>query len=252
MINKLKINLSINIDIKLVEKLIEFYGELKQKYFLRQYEPSQLNCAKFAEVVMRILEYITKGNYTPFNKNVALDNLAKELEQIPKNKFQTSIRIHIPRILRSVYDIRSKRGVAHLDEVNPNYMDATYVVSACDWIMAEFIRLYHIDDLEKAQKIVDSLVERKVPIIEEFDEDIKVLNTNLSVPDKILVILYNAHPNYVSTDDLKKWIKTKSKSHIPTVLNRLDSDAKIYRRGKENKITIKGIDYIEKNFQYKI
>ncbi len=252
MIKELEKNLSQYIEKDLAERLIDRYSKLKQKYFLSQYESSQLNCAKFAEIVVRILEYITKGNYTPFSKDVVLDNLAKELEQIPKSKFQTSIRIHIPRILRSIYDIRSKRGVAHLDEVNPNFMDATYVVSACDWIMAELMRLYHIDELEKAQKIVDSLVERKVPIIEEFDDDIKLLNISLSVPDKILTILYNKHPNYVATNDLKKWIKTKSKSHIPTVLNKLDTDAKIYRKDNDNIITKKGIKYIEKKIQKEI
>lgn len=52
--------LSSKIDPDLVEHLLEHYKELKQKFFLSQYEPSQLNCAKFREVMMRILEYITK------------------------------------------------------------------------------------------------------------------------------------------------------------------------------------------------
>ena len=173
--------LSTKIDPSLVEHLIEHYGELKQKFFLGQYEPSQLNCAKFAEVVMRILEYVTKGNYSPFGENVSLDALAKELEHLPKSKFPNSIRIHIPRVLRAIYDIRSKRGVAHIGELRPNLMDATFAVSACDWITAEFIRLYHTDDSNEAQKTIDSIVERKVSIIEEFGEDLKVLTPNLPV-----------------------------------------------------------------------
>jgi len=247
MIENIKEILSSKIDADLVGHLLEHYKELKQKFFLSQYEPSQLNCAKFAEVVMRILEYITKGNYTSFGKNVSLDVLVKELEQLPKDKFPDSLRIHIPRTLRATYDIRSKRGVAHIGEINPNLMDATFVVSACDWIMAEFIRLYHTGDSNEAQKIIDSIIERKVPIIEEFGDDLKVLTPNLPVADKILVILYEKHPNYVSTSDLKKWIKTKSPSHITTVLRQLDNDAKVHRKGKENIITLKGIEYVERN-----
>lgn len=238
--------LSSKIDPDLVERLLEHYKEFQQKFLLGQYEPSQLNCAKFAEVVMRILEYITKGNYTPFDKNTSLDALAKELEQLPKDKFPDSIRIHIPRIIRASYDIRSKRGVAHIGEINPNLMDATFVVSACDWIMAEFIRLYHTGNSDEAQKIIDSIVERKIPIVEEFGDDLKVLIPNLPVADKILLILYKKHPNYISTSDLKNWIKTKSPSHITTVLSQLDDDARIHRKGKENKITLKGIEYVEK------
>lgn len=252
MTDKIKNALYSKIDTHLVEYLTNHYKELKQKFSLSQYEPSQLNCAKFAEVVLRILEFVTKGNYTPFDKDVSLDALAKQLELLPKDKFPDPIRIHIPRILRAIYDIRNKRGVAHIGEINPNLMDATFVVSACDWIMAELIRLYHTGDPNEAQKIIDSIAERKVPIIEEFGEDLKVLIPSLSVADKILVILYKKYPSFVPTNDLKNWIKTKSPSHIATVLGHLDEDAKIHRKGKDNIITKKGIEYVEKNIPKEI
>jgi len=239
--------LSSQIDPGLVDNLIRLYRELKQKFFLSQYESCELKCAKFAEVVMRILEYIVKKNYTPFGKNVSLDNLTRQLEQSPKDKFSDSIRIHIPRILRATYDIRSRRGVAHVGEVNPNLMDATFVVSACDWIMAEFIRLYYTADSNEAQRVINSIVERKVPVVEEFGEDLKVLNPDLTVADKILLIFYKKHPNYVLTSDLKNWITTKSPTFITNVLRGLDGDARIHRKGKENIITRKGIEYVEKN-----
>lgn len=252
MIENIKEILSSKVDADLVGHLLEHYKELKQKFFLGQYEPSQLNCAKFAEVVIRILEYVIKGSYTPFGKNISLDALTKELEQLPKDKFPDSIRIHIPRILRATYDIRSKRGVAHIGEVSPNLMDATFVVSACDWIMAEFIRLYYTGDSNEAQKIIDSLVEKRIPTVEEFGDDLKVLTPNFPITDKILLILYKRHPNYISTSDLKNWIKTKSPSHITTVLRQLDNDAKVHRKGKENIITLKGIEYVEKNLPKEI
>lgn len=252
MIQTIKDSLSSKIDADLVSRLLVHYKELKQKFFLGQYEPSQLNCGKFAEVVVRIEEYIIKGNYTQFDKNVSIDALTKELEQLPKDKFPDTIRIHIPRILRATYDIRSKRGVAHISEINPNLMDATFVVSTCDWIVAELIRLYHTDDSNKTQRIIDSIIERKVPIVEEFGNDLKVLNPNLSVPDMVLIILYKKYPSYVSTSDLKNWIQTKSSSHITTVLSRLNSNADIHRKGDENIITRKGIDYIEKNLPKEI
>lgn len=248
----IKAILSSGIDIDLVERLTKHYKELKQKFFLGQYEPSQLNCAKFAEVVMRILEYITKGSYTPFGKNISLDALTKELERLPEDKFPNSLRIHIPRILRATYDIRSKRGVAHIGEINPNLMDATFVASASDWIMAEFVSLYHTGDINEAQRVVDSIVERKIPIVEEFGDDLKVLTPDVPVADKILLILYKRHPNYVSTSDLKNWIKTKSPSYVTAALRHLDDGAKIYRKGKENIITRKGIEYVEKNLPKEI
>ena len=244
--------LSSKINPALIKRLLEHYIEIKQNFFLGRYEPSQLNSAKFAEVVFRILEYITRGNYTPLDKDIQINALIQYLENLPKNKHPDSIRLHIPRILKIIYDIRSKRGVTHVSEINPNLMDATFVVSACDWIMAEFIRLYQTDDINEAQIIIDSIVERKVPIIEEFGDDLKVLNPNLTVADKILLILYKKYPKYVSTSDLKNWIKTKSAAHITTVLRQLDGDAKIHRKGKENVITKKGIEYVEKKLSMEI
>lgn len=244
MIDKIKKILSSKIDPDLVKSLLDYYNELKQKFFLSQYEPSALNCSKFAEVVMRIIEYVAKGSYTPFGKYVYLDNLVEELEKLPK--LDDSIRIHIPRILRAIYDIRNRRGVTHIGEINPNVMDATFLVSACNWIMAEFIRLYYTEEPNKAQKIVDSLVERQVPIIEKIGDKWKVLDTKLSISNQILLILYKKHPDYVSTSDLKSWIKTKSPTYITKVLWQLDKDAKIDLERKKSKITAKGIDYVEK------
>lgn len=244
--------LSSKIEPNLVKLLLVHYKKLKQHFFLEQYEQSQLNSAKFVEVTFRILEDITKGNYTPLDKNIKINALLQYLENLPKDKYPDSIRFHIPKVLKIIYDIRSKRGVTHVSEINPNVMDATFVVSACDWILAEFIRLYYSDNPKVAQKIINSIVERKVPIIEEFEGDIKVLNPKLSIADKILLVLYKKYPEYVSTSDLKKWIKTKSPTHITTVLRQLDNDAKIYHRGKENIITKRGISYVEKELSTEI
>jgi len=238
--------LSGHINKNLVNRLLKYYCELKQRFSLGQYEPSQLNCAKFAEVVMRILEDITKRNYTPFNTDIKLDNLSKELEQLPKDKFADSLRIHIPRILRAIYDIRSKRGVAHVKDINPNFMDSIFVVTACDWILAELIRLFSKEDPNKVQKIIESIAARKVPIVEEFGEQLKVLNPNLSVKDKVLLILYYKCPDYVSVQNLKNWIKTKTSTHVTTVLNQLEGEDKIHKHNDEIKITKLGIVYVEK------
>ncbi len=230
----------------LVKRLLNYYKKVKQNFFLEQYESSQLNSAKFVEVTFRILEYITKGNYTPWDEDIKINALMQYLENLPKDKYTNSIRLHIPKVLKIIYDIRSKRGVTHASEIDPNFMDAAFVVAACDWVLAEFIRLSYTEDPNDAQKIISRITERKVPIIEEFCEDLKVLNPDLSVADKILLVLYKRYPNYVSTNDLKRWIKTKSSTHIPTVLRQLDNDAKIHRKGKENIITKKGILHVEK------
>lgn len=237
------------IDPILVRRLIENYQNIKQNFWLGKDEECIEKVGKFVEIIIRVLEYITTKNFTPFEDELKVSGSIKNFEKFPKNGFSESIRIMIPRVLNSLYTFRSKRGGAHIKGVNPNHIDATYVVSACDWVMAEFIRLYHTENEKKIQRLIKSIVDKRVPLIEEFGEDLKILDPSLSVPDKILIILYKKHPNFVSIDELREWIKTKTPTHINTALKRLDDKGFIYRKNKESFITRKGVSYVEGKFK---
>ncbi|WP_156967418.1 hypothetical protein [Geoglobus ahangari] len=231
----------------LLQKLEEVYNKLKQNFWLGKYEECLEKIGKFVEVSIRVLEHITTGNFTSFEEELSISDTLKKFENLPKNDFPDSVRILIPRVLYSLYTFRSKRGGAHIKGINPNHIDATYVVSACDWIVAELIRLYHTGDEKEVWDLINSLVDKKVPVLEEFGEDIKILDTSLLVPDKILLILYRKYPQYVSKKDLKRWVPTKSPSHIPTTLKNLDKRGLIYVKRDLVKLTIKGIKHVEDN-----
>lgn len=243
--------LSDEIQPELIYKLEGTYKKIKQNFWLGKDEECIEKVGKFVEITVRVIEYITTKTFTPFSKELKVSEKLKQFENLPKNKYPESIRIMIPRVLYSLYTFRSKRGGAHIKEVNPNHIDAAYVVSSCDWIVAELIRLYHTDKEKEIEKIINSIVDRRVPILQEFGEDLKILDSSLSVPDKILIILYHRHPNSVSTDELKKWIKTKYSTHISTALKRLDDNGFVFRKNKENTLTRKGVAYVEEKFKNK-
>ncbi len=250
--NDIRMFLSDDIELELIDKLEDIYKKIKQNFWLGKDEECIEKVGKFVEITVRVIEYITTKTFTPFSEELKVSDKLKQFENLPKNKFPDSIRIMIPRVLYSLYTFRSKRGGAHIKEINPNHIDATYVVSACDWVMAELIRLYHTRDDEEIQEIINSLVDKKVPTIEKFEEDIKILDPTLSVSNKILIILYERYPSYVSEENLKKWIKTKSSSHISTVLSQLDKKGLIYRKEKKCKITRSGIAYVEEKLKEKL
>ncbi len=240
------------VDQALIEKMEENYQKIKQNLWLGKDEECLEKVGKFVEITVRIIQQLTSGEYTPFKEELKISNTLKSFEQLPKDKFPESIRIMIPRVLYTLYTFRSKRGGAHVRGIDPNHIDAAYVVSACDWVMAELVRLYYTDDEKEVLQVINSMVDKKVPLLEEFEGDIKILDTNLSVPDKILVILYKRYPNYVSTDDLKRWIKTKHPTHINTTLKRLDDKGLIYRKNNNNKLTRRGINYVENKIQSEV
>jgi hypothetical protein len=241
------------IDSMLLERLMENYQKIKQNFWLGKDEECLEKTGKFVEIIIRIIQQLTSGEYTSFEEELKISECLKSFERLPKDRFPESIRILIPRVLYTLYTFRSKRGGAHVKGINPNHIDATYVISACDWIIAELIRLYHSDDEKEIRKIIDSVVDRKVPILEEFEDDIKILDTSLSVPDKILVILYKKYPSYVSINDLKKWIKVKDRRYINTALKRLDERGLIHRKSDNSSIlTRTGIKYVEDKLQKEI
>jgi len=68
----------------------------------------------------------------------------------------------------------------------PNLQDASLVVAILDWVLAEFVRLYHSVTPNEARNMVESIVTRIAPPVEDFDGFLKVLRTDLGASDFML------------------------------------------------------------------
>lgn len=236
------------IDLPLVDTLLKAYGDLKNNYYLGKHKPSELEGGHFAEVAIRILELVTTGNYTPLGQHLPKFDL-REVEkyaQLPSVNYPDSVRIHIPRAILAIYGIRNRRGVGHVGgDVTPNLSDSTFIVATCDWILAELIRLYYTSSLEEAQRLIDTLVVRKVPLIQDFDGFLKVLDPSLSVPKQILVLLYQRGAEGALRGELSKWVKT-SAGNLSNALSRLANSQKyLHYSGSRYLITRAGETYVE-------
>ena len=137
--------LASKLDATLVKALLDAHAEAKRDFYLGGLRLSAVEGGRFCEAAFRLLQDITEHRYTPLNKTLPkTDDLIFRLSQLDSSKFNDAVRLHIPRSLRLVYDIRNKRDTAHLsDGIDPNLQDATLVVTVIDWVLAEFIRLYH-------------------------------------------------------------------------------------------------------------
>lgn len=146
-----------------------------------------------------------------------------KLSNVPREEAHDSIRLHIPRALRVIYDIRNSRGAAHLgDDIDPNLQDATLIVSTMDWVMAELVRLYHNVSAGEAQDIVDELVTKEVPAVQEIDGHPVILK-ELQPRDQALLMLYRAGSERGATlDELAEWLRVERKHNLKRRLQRLD------------------------------
>jgi hypothetical protein len=243
--------LSSQLDSTILDRLIDEYLDIKQQFFLKKYRPSELNTGRFCECVLRLLQDIdTKGSYIPFGTSLGNSNtIINKLEQ--SRNLPESLRVFILKLVRVALDIRNRRDIAHVGggEINPNYSDALLLVNIADWILIEIVRHYYKCPMEEAQKIVDSIIEVRVPVITEVNGFLRVQNTNLKARDASLVILYYKRPNKVGAPDLCKWVGYGNSSRFKNdILSKLHDEALIHydKVSGNSELIEKGVRYVEK------
>lgn len=245
--SKLEAALSIQLPKDVLVALLDEYQHIKQQFFLRKFQPAELNAARFSECVLRLIEFLDVGSYTAFGKQL---DTQKIINRVANNtSLPEGVRFFIPQLTRVLLDIRNKRNVAHVGgEVDPNYSDSIFVSHSANWILVELVRNYHTNSIDEARKIVESITETKIPVITEVGDFIRVQNTNLKADQKTLLILYYKQPDKISDADLARWIRYSNTSRYRTeILKLLDSEALIHYENSFCTLLPKGIIYVEKN-----
>jgi hypothetical protein len=230
----------------LVDELLEAHEEAKRNYYLGGDRLAAVEGGRFCEAAYRLLEQITKGKFTPLGKQLDTQKLTNQLENLVG--FNDSVRMHIPRSLRVVYDIRNKRDTAHLaDGIDPNVQDSTLVVGVIDWVLAEFIRMYHSTvSPGEAQSMVQDIVTRLSPIVQDFGGFLKVLDPSLRAGDFCLVLLYHRGTKGATFDELITWARPPMRSNLRSTLTRLvDDKALLHFDGTNYIITQTGQQEVE-------
>ena len=235
-------------DPRLVDELLAAYVEAKRNFYLGGLRLSAVEGGRFCEAAFRMLQQRATGRFVPLGQQLDTDGTIRTLAQIAGAAQPDSVRLHIPRTLRTVYDIRNRRDTAHLaDGIDPNVQDATLVVSNLDWVLAEFVRLHHNVDANAAQAVVNTIVTRQAPVIQDFNGYLKVLNPSLHAGDHVLLLLYHRGNQGATADELAAWVRPSMKRNLKRTLTRLvDDEAFIHPDGAHLKITIAGQREVER------
>jgi hypothetical protein len=251
---EIKLGFAASHNAKLVDELLEAYAEIKRNYYLGGLRLAEVEGGRFCEAAFRILEERTKGNFTALGNSLDSERLITYLANIPPSRQPESVRLHIPRALRILYDIRNKRDAAHLaDQIDPNLQDATLVMGVADWVLAEFVRLYHNVTPEVAQRMVDDLVTRGVPAIQDFQGFLKVLNPKLQASDHVLLLLYQRGDEGATYNELLEWSKPSMRANLKKTLGRLTHErAFVHDDGERYIITRSGMREVETQKLYNV
>lgn len=230
----------------LVDELIECYTEQKKNFYLGRMRPNEVEGGRFAEAAFRMLQHAARLPVTPIGMQLDTDRIIKTLEHLPTNTGD-SVRLHIPRTLRVIYDIRNKRDAAHLaDGIDPNLQDSSFVSAALDWVLAEFVRLSRGVSADKAFAMVKSIIVRRIPAVEQFGEFLKTLRPSFGPSDRILLLLYHRADSGATVSELSGWLKPTQRTNLNRTLAQLehDKDFVVFTEGRYL-LTRRGISAIE-------
>ncbi len=239
----------------IVEGLFGEYIAIKQHLAFRRFQPSELNGGRFAEYVIRLLQFALGETPTPvgayFGSGVPekVCNKVKTDTSLPE-----SMRFIITRLTETLLIVRNKRDVGHPGgDVNPNLADSLLVAHMADWVLTETLRIYYAGDINTAQEIADSLNEIQIPIVAEVDNFVRVLDTSLKFSDKTLVIMYHKYPSKIKDTILFKWAGYSSISaYKKNVLQPLHSGAYIHYFDGCCSLLPKGVAHVENHISMEL
>jgi hypothetical protein len=209
------------------EPLLEEYRQITSNYAERRWGPSELSGGKFCEIVYTILAGHAIGSYAA--KPAKPSDFVGACRKLEANKgVSRSFQILIPRMLPALYEVRNNRGVGHVGgDVDPNHMDATVVVSMCNWIMAELVRVFHALPTSDAQALVDVLAERQTPLIWQSGAVKRVLDPSLKLREQTLVLLAST-AGKVACEVVRGWTMYENKTYFRKLLNELEAARQIH------------------------
>jgi len=165
---------------------------------------------KFVEAALKAL-FVHVGKTPPGGRGFKADFIINGLGQVPDDgTFHDSIRLTIPGACRFVYGMASNRGGRHdAGDIDPNEMDANAAVMTCSWILAEMIRVAQKGavDLDDARTLVESLAEKKYPLVENVDGRIYFHVPDKSAVDVALLALAYRYPRRMSKQELTETVK---------------------------------------------
>jgi hypothetical protein len=195
-------------------ELLKEFNKVVRNFREGRWEPAELDGGKLCEIAYTIIRGRIEGKYPArATKPPNMEAACLALAQAPAT-FPRSLRLQIPRMLTALYGVRNDRSVGHVGgDVEPNHMDASFVLATAKWLMGELVRIFHDVSTERATSWVEALVERDLPLVWRVARRKRVLDTSLTQKDAMLVLLYS-EPTAVSVGTLVDWLEVAESRYL--------------------------------------
>lgn len=197
-------------------KLLSTYAQLKSAFVEGQFDACGLRAGKFCEIALRVLQEHLSGTHIAFGQKIQNFKLeCDRIEQLPATAGPESLRLLMPRALDFLYTLRNKRGIGHVGgDVDANEIDAATCVRVADWCLSELIRVFHNLSIEEAQDLVNTIAERRLPLVWQIQGKKRVLRNHLNYKSQVLLLLYSEPATGVPLEELLLWTENPRKDNF--------------------------------------
>jgi len=203
--------------------LLAEYDAIVQAYFEGRWTPAELSGGRFCEIVYTILDGHASGSFA--SAPTKPRNFVDACRRLENNTgVPRSFQILIPRILPALYEVRNNRGVGHVGgDVDPNRMDAGFVIETVRWILAELIRVFHATSPNEADRAVQQLATITVPLVWDGGDVRRVLDPKTPLNLQVL-LLSGTVPSGALLSDVERYIESNTAGYLIRTVRKLHTD----------------------------
>jgi hypothetical protein len=220
----LKVALTKTIDAQLAEQLVDQFVAVEEAFLLKKWKYSELDGGRFTEVAARIVYSVDASNVS---RTKSVDDCLKYVDndQVPHVFPERQAAIHLAKVLRAIYEMRSQRGAVHVSPTyTANEIDSRMIFESVRWVLADLLRIFVTSDREMVSGVIRELSRFPHPLIRNIEDEPLLQSVTFTTEEEVLAHLLHATEG-LSTATLVRIIP-KSASGVRTALSNL-SNAKL-------------------------
>ncbi len=227
-----------------INKIEEEYKEIKIAYIIEDETKIGIHTGRFCELVSSLLSNKELNQQEDLNK-IKFDRNINLLINSPKSNHPTEeiTRLLIPRILRSIYTIRSKKKIAHIKNFNPQKIDLKLMNISADWVLSQLLLIYcNIQD-DTIINYLETISYEDFKMVERFENgEILFEDPKISLTNKILFVLLDRYnKGRIKKDEIFKILRPKERRYISIYVNNLKKQNLVHENNDGIKLSKWGI-----------
>lgn len=236
--------LSKSLPFEYIEKLEQEYNEIKNSYFVEDKTKIGIHSGRFSELVSSLLCFHELNKAEDLNKINFDTNIQMLINSSKSNANEEITRLLIPRTLRTIYTIRSKKKIAHIKDFNPQKIDLKFINTAVDWVLSQLILIYSNIRNDEIINFLETVSYEDYKNVERFENgEIIFSDPKMSLSNKILFVLLDKYnERRIKRDEIYTILKSKDRSYISTYVNNLKKQNLVHENDYGIKLTKWGIN----------